>query len=74
MSKTVPVLINHRKIAALLGEKPSQVRRWIESGVWPRAHSAVGVTIFYRVADVEHFLKTGFWPEAMLRDDRRAKR
>lgn len=66
MTKTkappAPALMTHRELARRVGVSSTLLRRWVDRGVYPRPHSVVEQTWFYRVADVDHYLATGSWP------------
>lgn len=59
--KPEPVLIDHRKVAALLGKPTRTVREWAETGKLAPVHSRNGVLLFFRKSDVDTYLKTGRW-------------
>lgn len=59
-----PKLAKHSVVAALIGVATSQVSRWIREGHFPAPHATIGRTHFYRVEDVERFVKTGSWFKA----------
>lgn len=62
-----PALMCHRKVAALCGVTPRNIRRWVERKRWPAPHATVERTMLYRVEDVEHFVRHGRWPDSMAR-------
>jgi hypothetical protein len=55
-------LIDHRKIARELGNRPQQISRWVQASEWPLPHSIIAALYFYRRDRFEHFLRTGRWP------------
>lgn len=58
-------LYNHRDVARMVGITTRRMREWCERGTWPRPHSVVEQTWFYRREDVEHFIAEGRWPDGM---------
>jgi hypothetical protein len=65
MPKTTkaPILIKHRRVAAMLGISTQNIREWVAKGTFPEPHSHFEQTWLYRVDQVEAFIKTGKWPE-----------
>lgn len=55
-----PKLMNHRRLAGVMGEDTKTVRRWIDTGFLV-PHSRIGNTYFFRSEDVDYYLKTGRW-------------
>jgi predicted DNA-binding transcriptional regulator AlpA len=54
-------LVNHRQLAAMLGESPRLVRKWMRDGHLPAPHTTLARTHYYLAEDVERFIKTGSW-------------
>lgn len=61
--KQPPRLVSHRTVADWLDIDPSTLREWVTLGEFPEPHSIIRQTWFYPAAAIEHYLKTGRWPE-----------
>lgn len=58
-------LVHHRHVAARLGLRVEQFRRYVRAGLWPLPFSEVGSLWLYRVEDVDHYVRSGRWPEGV---------
>jgi predicted DNA-binding transcriptional regulator AlpA len=58
-------LLTHRSVAAMFDIDTSTVRKWVVAGMFPRPHSIIGRTWFYDAAVIDHYLKTGGWPDGV---------
>jgi hypothetical protein len=59
----IPRLLTHRQVAELFQVTPAGLRRWVAKGEFPRPHSIICQTWFYREDMIAHRIKTGEWPE-----------
>lgn len=57
-------LLTHRDVAAMISVDTETLRDWVEKGEFPRPHSKIERTMFFRAEVIEHWLDTGDWPEA----------
>jgi predicted DNA-binding transcriptional regulator AlpA len=60
-----PRLLTHREVARLVSIETDTLRDWVAIGEWPEPVAIVQRTWFYRIADVDHFIETGTWPEGV---------
>jgi predicted DNA-binding transcriptional regulator AlpA len=63
VARRAPELINHRKVADMLGITTKNIRRWVAKGSFPEPHSVIETVWLYRSDQVRTFLATGKWPE-----------
>lgn len=63
MKRGTPKLVPHRKVAEWLSIDPETLRRWVARGEFPEPHSTIAQTWFYPLAQIEHYLQHGRWPE-----------
>ncbi len=61
--KKTPRLVSHRTVAHWLDVAPSTLRAWVMTGEFPEPLSVICQTWFYPAGQVEHWVKTGRWPE-----------
>lgn len=65
MNKPAKKLLTHRTVAAMLDISTQTLRSWVANGLFPVPHSDVSTTWFYRASDIEHYVRTGGWPEGV---------
>lgn len=66
-----PALYTHRTVAAMLDVSTATLRGWVHVGEFPKPHSIVRTMWFYPAATIDHYIKTGAWPDGVkFRDGR----
>lgn len=58
-------LIDNLEVCRRLGVKPNTWRKRVTKGMAPLPFTSMGDRTYYRVADVQHFLRVGLWPATM---------
>lgn len=56
-------LITHRSVAEMLDLNTTTLRNWVALGEFPEPHSVIAQTWFYDAAVIEHYVRTGRWPD-----------
>jgi hypothetical protein len=62
-TKPPPRLLTHREVAALVSIDTETLREWVAEGEWPEPLAVIKQTWFYKADQVDHFTRTGAWPE-----------
>lgn len=62
-TKPQPRLYTHRTVAKLLGISTETLRAWVAAGEFPKPLAKIQRTWLYESAAIDHWVKTGIWPE-----------
>lgn len=64
-SVELPELMTHRQAADIFCVTSAGLRKWVEKGQFPRPHSVICQTWYYRVDVIAHRVRTGEWPHGV---------
>jgi hypothetical protein len=61
--KDARIFLTLSEISERCGKTTETLRNWVARGSWPLPHDTIEKTMFFRRSVIEHWEKTGEWPE-----------